>query len=136
MNTDFLDAHLRHWDDAELLKSAARLANADQLYGLSAECGLKRLMIHFGMPMHHSGSPSETQDKRHADQIWDRYESYRSGAQHTGYALPPSNPFSNWSIHQRYASRADFNEARVMGHRQGAETVKQLVSTARRDGLI
>ena len=35
----FLDAHNRHWKDAELLFCRARLANADQLYGFSAECG-------------------------------------------------------------------------------------------------
>lgn len=47
MNTDYLDAHERHWDDAELLKATARHANADHLYGMSAECGLKCLMIKF-----------------------------------------------------------------------------------------
>ncbi|MGI6300526.1 MAG: hypothetical protein ACOX52_05630 [Verrucomicrobiota bacterium] len=49
MKTDFLDAHHRHWEDAELLKKRGRWANADHLYGLSAECGLKRLMQAFGM---------------------------------------------------------------------------------------
>ena len=43
MNEDFLDAHLRHWTDAELLYAAQRWANADHLYGISAECGLKGL---------------------------------------------------------------------------------------------
>lgn len=37
----FVDAHRRHWDDAELLLGNARWANADQMYGFSAECGLK-----------------------------------------------------------------------------------------------
>jgi hypothetical protein len=40
MNADFLDAHYRHWQDAELLFGRGRLANADHLYGLAAECGL------------------------------------------------------------------------------------------------
>ncbi len=43
MQADFLDAHERHWQDAELLLTNQRLANADHLYGMSAECGLKRL---------------------------------------------------------------------------------------------
>lgn len=38
---DFPDAHARHWQDAERLAQAGRWANADQLYGYSAECGLK-----------------------------------------------------------------------------------------------
>jgi len=40
---DFLDAHERHWEDAELLFGNRRWANADHLYGLAAECGLKAL---------------------------------------------------------------------------------------------
>lgn len=44
MAENFLDAHHRHWDDAELLYQAQRWANADHLFGVSAECGLKRLM--------------------------------------------------------------------------------------------
>lgn len=49
MKTDFHDAHERHWDDAERLFEAQRWANADHLYGVAAECGLKWLMVHFGM---------------------------------------------------------------------------------------
>ena len=44
LTEDFLDAMDRHWRDAELLRSSERLANADHLYGLSAECGLKALL--------------------------------------------------------------------------------------------
>ena len=39
----------RHWEDAELLFSEKRLANADHLYGFSAECGLKAVMEALGM---------------------------------------------------------------------------------------
>ncbi len=35
MNADFLDAHERHWDDAEILLAQNSLPNADHLYGLS-----------------------------------------------------------------------------------------------------
>ena len=48
---DFHDAHLRHWQDAELLFRHDRWANADQLYGLSAECGLKAVMRLLEMPV-------------------------------------------------------------------------------------
>lgn len=49
MNADFLDANARHQHDADLLFDRQRWANADHLYGLAAECGLKRLMVTFGM---------------------------------------------------------------------------------------
>ena len=46
----------RHWLDAEQLfhLTPPRLANADQLYGLSAECGLKALMHKWGMELNNN----------------------------------------------------------------------------------
>jgi len=66
---DFYDAHERHWVDAELLRDKERWANADHLYGFAAECGLKRLMLAFGMTLDASGKPSEREDRTHAKQI-------------------------------------------------------------------
>ena len=80
MHTDFHDAHERHWADAELLYNEGRWANADHLYRMAAECGLKRLMLLFGMPFDVAGDrPSDWSDRVHADGIWTRYETYRSG---------------------------------------------------------
>jgi hypothetical protein len=136
MNSDFLDAHERHWEDAELLKGEGRLANADHMYGMSAECGLKRLMIGFGMTLDSSGLPPD-KDRKHADAIWDRFEAYRSGHHNgAGYALPPRNPFTDWDVSQRYAARKEFEHARVVAHWGAAETVKKLVRKARKEGLI
>lgn len=136
MNSDFLDAHEGHWDDAELLKGETRLANADHMYGLSAECGLKRLMICFGMPLAASGDPLR-QDRQHADGVWARFETYRSGHHNgAGYVLPELNPFSDWNVNQRYAAHYEFDNPRVLAHRGGAETVRELVRKARKEGLI
>ena len=40
MNTDFLDAHGRHLEDADYLHAGARCANANHLNALAAEYGL------------------------------------------------------------------------------------------------
>jgi hypothetical protein len=53
--TDFYNAYTRHIEDAEFLFSASHLGNADQIYGYAAECGLKCLMLHFGMPVDITG---------------------------------------------------------------------------------
>ncbi len=75
MITDFLDAHQRHWDDAERLFNAKRWANADHLYGLTAECGIKRLMLAFGMPFDAGrNAPAKHEDRAHAHAIWSRLE--------------------------------------------------------------
>lgn len=138
MQADFLDAHHRHWDDAERLFLAQRWANADHLYGFAAECGLKRLMLAFGMPYDVAKDrPQHDVDRKHADEVWARFESYRSGAVlGAGYApVVAANPFSQWSASQRYAHHSNFNQARANGHRVGADAVRALVLKAQREGL-
>lgn len=133
--TDFLDAHDRHWNDAEILYEKERYANADHLYGFSAECGLKRLMLAFGMVVH--GDVPVDSDKVHADKICKRYEAYRSGHhQGAGYGLSRSNLFSNWHASQRYHHQTQFTANTVKPHRDGADEVRQLIRKAQHEGLI
>lgn len=138
MQSDFLDAHDRHWQDAEMLYSAQRLANADHLYGMAVECGLKRLMLAFGMPFDDQQSkPVDRKDQQHAERIWVRYDTYRSGFhQGTEYGLSNPNPFGDWHASQRYASQSEFSMQRVAPHRVGAQQVYDLVRKARWEGLI
>ena len=138
MNADFADAHERHWYDAGQLFGAGRWANADHLYGLACECGLKCLMVAFGMDTRVSdGAPSRDDDRVHVERAWDRYETYRSGhSQGAGYTLSPGNPFSNWHASQRYAAQHCFDESRVMPHKVGADEVQRLISKATIAGLM
>lgn len=138
MQADFLDAHERHWDDAERLLYAQRWANADHLFGMAAECGLKRLMLAFGMNVNPTtGGPLDNKDLKHANSIWARFESYRSGhAQGAGYVLSASNPFSNWDVADRYAHQSNFDQARAQGHQTGAQIVRSLIAKAQREGLL
>lgn len=138
MQADFLDSHERHWDDAERLFQAQRWANADHLYGMAAECGLKQLMRAFGMPLDTAEDlPSNRSDRVHADGIWARFESYRCGHhQGAGYALAGSNPFSDWNASQRYAHQSHFDQARAQAHQSGADVVRELIKKARKEGLI
>lgn len=138
LKTDFLDAHMRHWDDAELLFNETRWANADHLYGLAVECGLKRLMIAFGMIIDPAtGSPQSRDDRVHANHVWARYESYRSGY-HDGinYPLPAANPFQNWDISQRYAHQSGFTRVVAECHRSGARSIHDLITKAILEGII
>jgi hypothetical protein len=135
MKTDFYDAYIRHWEDAEYLYKDSRWANADQLYGYSAECGLKCLMQQFGMQLDASGMPPK-EGKGHIDKIWIKYETYRAGIGATSYTLPSQNPFGTWEISQRYANRSNFSQAIVDSHRRGMETVKQLVNKAILEGRL
>jgi hypothetical protein len=138
MNVDFLDAHERHMEDAETLYTGAKWANADHLYGVAAECGLKELMRVFGMPVATDGSPvDKKKDWKHLPGLWQRYESYRSGyPAGTSYSLPSPDLFSGWDISQRYAARSNFTQTVVDTHRQGANAVADLIEQAKQNGLI
>lgn len=138
MQADFLDAHERHWSDAERLFAAGRYANADHLYGMAAECGLKRLMVNFGMAVNPAtGSPVVREDKSHANHVWARFESYRSGkVEGVDYGLPAPNPFDNWDASDRYAHQSNFNQASVQLHQAGAAAIRELIKKAQREGLL
>jgi hypothetical protein len=138
MQADYHDAHSRHWQDAEQLFQSQRWANADHLYGVAAECGLKALMLKFGMSFDSNRNvPAKKQDKQHIDGIWARYETYRTGhCQGANYALPPANPFQDWDVSQRYAKQTEFDQIRAESHRKGAELVRNLLKKAAKDSLI
>ena len=137
MNTDFLDAHHRHWHDAENLRSGGRWANADHLFGLVAECGLKRLMIAFGMKTNPDGSPAAGEHRKHADSIWTRYISFCEGPlAATSYPITQENPFLDWDVAQRYAHQDQFNQTVVDTHRDGADQVRKLIQNATLAGIL
>ena len=129
--SDFYNAFQRHWKDAEYLYADSRWSNADQLYAFSAECGLKCLMQAFGMTI-----PILSINKVHADKIWARYETYRTGNVGTGYVLSQPNPFDDWDISWRYAHDSNFNQAVVDVHKNGTKIVKELIQKAILEGRL
>lgn len=140
MQADFHDAHKRHFEDAEFLYRDNRLANADQLYGVSAECGLKALMLKLGMPFDtDKDRPTNNDDRTHINKLWDRFEVYRSGhvsGANLACILPSENPFLIWNISNRYAKTTDITQAMVDNHKTAATQVKKLVKRAQQEGLL
>ncbi len=126
---DYVDAHARHWRDGELLYAKGHWANASQLHGFSAECGIKAAMVHLGMPVSPQGRPVQPGHRRHAREIWPVFHSFaagRRGARFLG-RLPSNNPFHDWSIDDRYAASAGFGRSSGARHRSGADTVRLMV---------
>lgn len=135
---DFLNAHYRHWTDAETLYQRQRWANADHLYGLSAECGLKAIMYRLGMKTHPTGKPVASEHRTHINELWRVFRTFVSGRRAVRYAswLPAANPFRDWLVDQRYAHEGHFTEDIVRQHRNGAQKVRYLVDNAHRSGLL
>ena len=91
----------------------------------------------FGMATDPVGTPTDSHDRKHADDIWIRFETYRSGKfEAVDYVLPPENPFDDWNISHRYAHQSHFNQRGVHRHQAGAAVVCQLINKAKLDGLV
>ena len=128
---DYADAHFRHWTDAELLYGRERWPNADHLYGLSAECGLKAMMRLLGMP-----ARTPRKYRKHVDELWPMFEDFareRKGGRYLKL-LPGGEPFKNWSIDDRYVNRKHFEQGRVGPHREAARGIRVLVDSMEQDG--
>ena len=124
---DFADAHRRHWKDAELLFEHERWANADHLYGFSAECGLKAIMLKT------LGVRIDRGYRKHVDQLWPKYCALIETRGQTRY-LVDGCPFSDWSIDDRYAPGRHVDKAKSERHRKGAEKVRLMLENATADG--
>jgi hypothetical protein len=139
MLTDYRDAAERHWEDADHLLAGGRLANADHLFGLSAECGLKAVMQGLGMSFRPDGAPAERQHRAHINTLWDEFVAFaqnRGGARYAIGLDAKPNPFDDWDVTQRYCHRSEIAEAIVEKHRQGTQTAMNVFKAAVLDGVI
>ena len=136
MPADFIDAHRRHWQDGELLFKNERWANADQMYGFSAECGLKAIMLTAGMPVDDAGIPTDREHRQHVRGLWPVFQSFAGGqvGRRLLRLLPDGDPFANWSHHDRYSHRDGFREDTVEPHRSAAREVRGMVDSSEQDG--
>ena len=114
-----------------------RLANADHLFGVAAECGLKALMLALGMATKH-GIPRQRYHKVHIDSLWDEFIAFTGGRGGARYALrlDSDNPFCDWRVSQRYCHRSGFFADDVNSHTQAAGVVMRLLDEALLDGVV
>ena len=125
---NYVHAHIRHWKDAEILSGCGRLANADQLYGFSAECGLKAVMKALGKPLLHI----------HVHDLWPVFKRSVRGraAGRFRRQLPQGSPFADWSHHDRYAPTGYVQSGGVGQHRKAALGIRRMIQRARQDGTL
>jgi len=126
---DFKNAAKKHFKDAELLFGKERFDNADHLFGVSAECAIKALLIHFGV-----GTDRHTGDihgyRQHVNELWPRaslYFSGRTGARFASYFSQPSRPFDNWRVKDRYEAEGAIRRETVDNHRKEAKRINSMM---------
>lgn len=121
----FEQAAKRHFRDAELLEAGGRYANADHLAGYAAECGLKSILIGFLGSQATNGRPRTPKsgggyiEHGHLPGLWGEVATVTSGqAAGRGFAslIVQPNPFTDWSIHDRYKDGAAVSAGRALAH--------------------
>lgn len=137
MSTDFRDAAKRHHEDAEHLFADDRLPNSDHLFGLAAECSIKAVMEALGMKTTRGGAPSDHGHKVHMPQQWAAFQSFVSGSLGSRYFsfLNQENPFSEWSVDQRYWIRQSIPRANVERHREASARCLTCLAVLVLDGV-
>jgi hypothetical protein len=127
---DFSGAARRHYDDATLLASEDRLGNADHLAGYAAECALKQILIDYLGARRTATSPvsdgpdGQPMKHQHLPDLWGEVGtvvSGRSASSAFANLIGSNNPFSSWSIHDRYTD----------GGTASAEVVASRIAMAR-----
>lgn len=137
MSAQFYLAAQRHFADAKLLQGNARNANAGQLFGFCAECGIKALFVAHGYPIDTEGSPDPSPRKgphnlrKHINEIQgmlahiDAYLEGRSSAKYLA-RVPGLAKFSDWSVDHRYFDEASIPESLHVWAQSAAEVMAML----------
>jgi hypothetical protein len=137
MSTDFRDAAERHFDDGDFLHVNSRLATSDHLYGISAECSLKAVLLGLGHPQSTRGDwPEGYRD--HIDVLWTKFQTDTSGLWDSKYLayISPGNPFANWQPSQRYWAAHNIQGPDVLTHKSAASDCLTLLRELALDMVI
>jgi hypothetical protein len=90
----------------------------------------------FGMRLDPVTGDPPPKDRKHINELWDHYETYRMSIGTAEYMLPRTNPFDNWHSSDRYAHESGFNEEYVDKHKAGVKIVRELIDKAILEGRL
>lgn len=120
---NYWEAAVRHYHDGKVLLSSQpvpREANADQLFGLAAECALKAILVWLGVPTDADGGVTEPGVKKHIDALWPEYVNHPDGRVAARYQVGAQNPFHDWSVHHRYLADVHAGGSAAAAHERAA----------------
>jgi hypothetical protein len=148
ITTNYADAARRHLVDADDLLSRNRQANAGQLYGFAAECGLKALLLACGVPKSADGGIDSGHHLRvHIPKLHSRIDDdivnggslIPDGRLATKYMAMVSGSiknFSDWAVDHRYWQESALPLASVAAWQVAATAVAALLDQAKQDGQL
>ena len=148
LSVNYFDAARRHFQDAGVLLSANRQANAGQLLGIAAECGIKAVLVASRVPVDTEGSIDRLPcvKGRGFKEHWpdlhqaltDLTGAIPDSRTATTYlsALPNLGHFLDWRIEHRYWRDAALPLASVARWQLAAGDVMAVLDQAKEDGVL
>jgi hypothetical protein len=147
--THYREAARRHLFDGDMLFDAHRKANAGQLYGFVAECGMKALLVACGVPEGADGGIADRTPagvkipfRKHMPFLWDNIVSngvlIPDGALSAKYMAHVQSLicFDDWSVDHRYWEDNAFPHGSLVNWRSAAHDVAAMLDMAVEDGVI
>ncbi len=119
---NYSSAAFRHWQDAQLLERKNRVENADQLYGLAAECAIKKALIELPAFVEKAGMLDKPY-QRHINELWEKvkHQSLQKRYRTLFGILKDTNHFSDWNVNQRYVAGGVISLETMQKHRDIAK---------------
>ena len=142
-NVDFQGASKRHYQDAELLMTNKRISNAGHLFGFAAECGIKALLVAYGLKTDpRTGDIKEEKGrpykyKTHVNTLINNVQTFKVSRQYSNYLgmMPNLKAFSDWDTGHRYLKESAIPLS-CSGWSDAAKEVIQMLDQAKLDGVI
>lgn len=122
MIEDYGQAALRHWRDADTLERQGHIENADQLYGLAAECAIKSALM--ALPGFHSDDGELISGYReHVNDLIGKVplQNLQKRFPCLVIRMKAPNPFADWHVKQRYWADGVITKPIAANHRQAAQ---------------
>lgn len=144
----YFESARRHFHDAGVLLGGNRSANAGQLFGIAAECGIKAILVASNVPIDTEGSIDRMPGVRgkgfrdhwpHLGQaLTDLAAAIPDGRTATTYLslIPNLAHFSDWLIEHRYWREAALPLAAVGRWQAAAAEVMAALDQAKEDGRL
>ncbi len=140
--TSYTEAARRHLLDAEMLFAGDRKANAGQLYGFVAECGVKALLIACGVPTDADGGIAKNPLRAHVPVLMDRVVAHGAlipdGLLSNRYMamIGSAARLSDWSVDHRYYRESALPLLSLPAWRTAAHDVGKMLDQAKQDGVL
>ena len=150
MSVSYKESAKRHFDDAVHLESTGGLSlgNSSQLLGISAECGLKAVLVGLGVPTKPGRGVKDTKKFGHLPTLGQEFVAFahgNAGAKYISFLTStttsqPLDSFASWSVHARYHNNSwhgsNVSAAVVARQRTDAQRCLQTLQQAILDGVV